>query len=152
MPEMFKDWDAKDTGLLAAALLATIADTETTKGLVKRGGAETNPLYPKRPSNSTLNAIAILGGGLKTAVAGMLEPNARKSLLGAITGFEANLAHQNYKGTGTPNFAKNLQRPLIGAVIGALLAAQLPERDITINTALDDLKKLSVTIGMRKDF
>ena len=152
MPEMFKDWDAKDTGLLAAALLATLADTETTKGLVKRGGAETNPLYPKRPSNSTLNAIAILGGGLKTAMAGMLESNARKPFLGAITGFEANLAHQNYKGTGTPNFAKNLQRPLVGALIGAALASYLGPNAPTLNLTTDASNKPSLALGMRKNF
>ena len=152
MPELFADWDAKDTGLLASALLAILADTETTKIAIKRGQKETNPLLPKHPSNSTLNAIAILNGGLNTAIAGVLPENVRKLFLGALTGSEATLAYQTSRGAGGGGFAKNLQRPLIGAVIGALLASQLPNRDITINTALDDLKKLSVTIGMRKDF
>ena len=38
MPELFKDWDVKDTALLSAALLATFADIETSKQAGARGG------------------------------------------------------------------------------------------------------------------
>ena len=152
MPEMFKDWDAKDTGLLASALLAILADFETTKSGLKRGGEETNPLYPKHPSNSTLNAIAALSGGLNTAIAGALPSSARKKFLGAMTGAEATLAYQNYKGSGGPSFAKNLQRPLIGALIGATLASYLGPNAPTLDLTTDPSNKPSLAIGMRRNF
>ena len=153
MPEMFKDWDAKDTGLLASALLATLADYETTKRyIIARGGTETNPLLPSRPSNKTLNAAAIFTGGLEAIIAKALKPSLRRPFLGAITGFEANLAHQNYKGTGTPNFAKNLQRPLIGALIGAALASYLGPNAPTLEPTIDPSNKPSLALGLRKNF
>ena len=152
MPEMFKDWDAKDTGLLAAALLATLADFETTKSGIAHGGSETNPLYPKHPRNRTLNAIAALSGGFGAATAGVLPSSVRKQFLGALTGAEATIAYQNYKGSGGPSFSKNLQRPLIGALIGAALASYLGPNAPTLEPTIDPSNKPSLALSLRRNF
>ena len=152
MPEMFKDWDAKDTGLLVAALSAILADTETTKLAIKRGQKETNPLLPKHPSNSTLNAIAALNGGLNTTIASILPPSVRKQFLGALTGSEATLAYQTTKNAGGGGFAKNMQRPLVGALIGAALASYLGPNAPTLDLTTDASNKPSLALGMRKSF
>lgn len=145
-------WSPSDYALLAGALGATYADTQSTKDAIARGADETNPVLGRKPSGQDLDHAAIAAGLLGTGTAAVLPDSWRKPFLGGWTGLEAGLALHNQKVKGgaptTKKFADGDTMPIqyaaLGAGLGALLNRYGLRADVT--PATDGGKGAQITV------
>ncbi len=120
-----KDWDKADTALLGAVLTGVYADIQSTKKHLEKGGEETNPLLPRKPSGQELDKAGLATALLGSGVAGLLDSKWRKPLLGAWAGLEHGLAYKNEH--RKPSKKKEslaesgLEGPLMMAAVGGFL-------------------------------
>ena len=129
MPGAFSDWSPRDKALLSAALLATYADDQSTKGALKRGGQELNPIMGHNPSGSDLDTEALITSGLAASLAHGIPEKYRGAFLGGWTGLEGSLAAGNAKvgrSKGDPGPLGVLSGSLPAAGLGALAGLLLP--------------------------
>lgn len=143
-----KGWSSMDKGMLATAIVATIADVETTKRTDKRV-PERNPLLGKHPSNGLLNAggLAAIAGG--TALAAALPEEERIRALAAWAAAEAILAYNNAHPKG-----RGYAPAIVGGVLAYMLAGRLPSTEATsgLSFGLEVTPDGSPALAMQKKF
>lgn len=126
-----ENWSPKDKALFGLALGGVYADTQSTKELLKKGGEETNPLFPRKPSGQDLDKAAVLAALGGTGLAALLPAKYRSAALGGWAGLEHGLAYKNR--TRTPGDKQEslaesgLEGPLMAATLGALVGHYLPD-------------------------
>lgn len=130
MPD-FSSWTPKDIALLGAALSSTYQDVQETKGAIKKGAEETNPLYPTtHPSGAMLDTGGLIAAGLAAATAHAIPEKYRGAFLGGWTGLEGGLAYGNsqLKGKLKPGQTERSvnESALPAAALGALAGYALP--------------------------
>jgi hypothetical protein len=156
-----RDWDAKDSGLLLAALTGVHQDITSTKQALKRGGEETNPLLPRNPSGQDLDRAGLVSAAVGSGVAAMLPPEWRKRALGAWAGLEHGLAYKNRNvklKPGTSLAESRIEGPLMMAALGAgfghLLDKTSVQPSVETNTvkAPDGRSIPEYRVGLTKNF
>lgn len=150
-----KDWDARDSALLAAAFSGIHNDIQSTKEILKRGGEEKNPLLGRHPSGQDLDKAALLSAAVSGGIAGLLPSSLRKPGLGALSGFEHGMAYKN-RNVDSPKDAKflsrNLEIPLALAALGGFAGHMLNKSDGSRTVSISPQDKEGVKIGLTQKF
>lgn len=160
MPD-FSSWSPRDIALLGGALGATYADVQSTKDLIKRGGAETNPIYGTgHPTGAALDQGGLIAAGIATAIAHGIPEEHRGTFLGGWLGLEGALAQHNAgikASDKKSSFSDVLSTAGPGMLTGALAGHFMPSGLLggTLTPSLmqnGEGKKPSVALSYRKDF
>lgn len=150
------DWDTKDSALLATALAGVYADTQATKEQIKKGGSETNPLLPRKPSGQELDRAGVIAALLGTGAAAALPKEWRKPALGAWAGLEHGLAYKNSranpKAKETDFAHSSLEGPLMMAALGGLLGHMMGDSKVSIDLKKGEKSPVEMLLTYKQDF
>lgn len=152
------DWDTTDASLLVAALTGVDADTKATKRLIKRGGEETNPLLPRKPSGQDLDKAGAIAALLGTGTAMALPEKWRKPMLGAWAGLEHGLAYKNNRVNPNEKTSglegSHLEGPLMMAALGGLVGHLMDDSKgkMTVSMRKENKSPASLLLGYKTDF